>query len=73
MQKVKIFKSNVNESMDTNFIESNLNTFIKDKNIISITQSVVAKPSTPNTTTRNKEKTGQLYFIVITVFYDDNK
>lgn len=29
MQKVKIFKSHVNEVNDTNYIESNLNTFIE--------------------------------------------
>lgn len=72
MQKVRIFKSHVNEVKDTNSIESNLNTFIKDKTIISVTQSVVAKPNTANTTP-SQEKQSQLYFIVITVVYDDGK
>ena len=65
MQRVKIFKSHINEVSDTNNIESSLNSFVKDKNIISITQSMVAKPGTP-------EK-GSLYFITITVVYDDKK
>lgn len=73
MQKVKIFKSHVNEVNDTNYIESNLNTFIKDKKIISVTQSVVAKPNTPDAATCRKEATGPLYFIVITVVYDEEK
>lgn len=73
MQKVKIFKSHVNEISDTNSIESALNTFVKDKKIISVTQSVVAKPNTSDLSTHEQKKSGQFYFIVITVVYDDEK
>ena len=65
MQKVKIFKTHVNELKDTNSLESNLNLFVQDKTIISVTQSVVPKPGTP--------EAGALYFMVVTVVYDDNK
>lgn len=65
MQKVKIFKSHVNELTDTNSLENTLNNFVKDKSIISVTQSVVPKPGTA-------EK-GSLYFMVVTVVYDDKK
>lgn len=59
MNKIKIFKSHITETKDTNFIESSLNSFIKGKDIISINQSV-----TPSVGTQ-----GELYFIVITVVY----
>ena len=65
MQKVKIFKTHVNEVSDTNSLESKLNTFVRDKTIISVTQSVVPKPETP-------EK-NSLYFMVVTVVYEDTK
>ena len=65
MQKVKIFKTYVNELKDTSSLESNLNIFVQDKKIISVTQSVVPKPGTP--------ETNPLYFMVVTVVYDDNK
>lgn len=65
MQKVKVFKTHVNELTDTNSLESALNAFVKDKIIISVTQSVVPKPGTP-------EK-GSMYFMVVTVVYDDKK
>ncbi len=63
MQKVKIFKSHVNESRDTASIESTLNAFVKEKKIISVTQSVVAKPGTEGTTA--------IYFMVVTVVYEE--
>ena len=65
MQKVKIFKTHVNELKDTNSLESSLNLFVQDKKIISVTQSVVPKPGT--------QDRGSLYFMVVTVVYDDNK
>ena len=65
MQKVKIFKTHVNELKDTNSLESNLNLFVQDKTIISVTQSVVPKPGTP--------ESNALYFMVVTVVYEDNK
>ena len=65
MQKVKIFKTHVNELKDTNSLESSLNLFVQDKTIISVTQSVVPKPGTA--------EMGALYFMVVTVVYDDNK
>ena len=65
MQKVKIFKTHVNELKDTSSLESNLNLFVQDKTIISVTQSVVPKLGTP--------ETSPLYFMVVTVVYDDNK
>lgn len=63
MQKVKIFKSYVNETRDTTSIESSLNSFVRDKKIISMNQSVVAKPGT--------EGTNAIYFMVVTVIYED--
>lgn len=63
MQKVKIFKSHINESRDTASIESTLNAFVKGKKIISVTQSVVAKPGT--------EGTNAIYFMVVTVVYEE--
>ena len=65
MQKVKIFKTHVNELKDTSSLESNLNLFVQDKTIISITQSVVPK--------LGASETSPLYFMVVTVVYDDNK
>ena len=65
MQKVKIFKTHINELKDTNSMESNLNLFVQDKTIISVTQSVVPKLGT--------SETNPLYFMVVTVVYDDNK
>lgn len=63
MQKVKVFKSHVNESRDTTSIESALNAFVKDKKIISVTQSVAAKPGT--------EGASAIYFMVVTVVYEE--
>ena len=37
MQKVKIFKTHVNELKDTNSLESSLNLFVQEKKIISVT------------------------------------
>ena len=65
MQKVKVFKSYVNEMKDTSSLESNLNLFVQDKTIISVTQSIVPKTGT--------SESNALYFMVVTVVYDDNK
>lgn len=63
MQKVKIFKSHINESRDTTSIESSINAFVKGKKIISVTQSVAAKPGTEGPTA--------IYFMVVTVVYEE--
>lgn len=65
MQHVKIFKSNINEVSDTNHLESSISSFVKGKTIISLTQTMVEKPKSTEKNT--------LYFIVITVLYEDGQ
>jgi hypothetical protein len=62
--KIKIFKSNICETADTNNIESTVNSFINGKNIIDIKQSIATRPKGAG------DKT-QLYFITITVMYNE--
>ena len=65
VQHVKIFKSNINEVSDTNHLESSISSFVKGKTIISLTQTMVEKPKSTEKNT--------LYFIVITVLYEDGQ
>ena len=55
--KIKVFKSHIGETFDTNSIESNVNLFIKNKEIIDIKQSIAYD-----------DKHSQC-FIVMTVMY----
>ena len=63
--KIKIFKSHLSENDDTNNVESNVNIFIKGKDIIDIKQSISAKTDAKGETPH--------YFVIITVIYNDKK
>lgn len=65
MQRVKVFKSTVTDITDNNSLEHNFDLFVKDKEIISVTQSVTPKPGT--------EGKNASYFMVVTVVYDDKR
>lgn len=65
--KIKIFKSHVSEVADTNNIESSLNQFIRNKKVISIEQSMV--PKIQNSALSKEER---LYFVIITVLYEES-
>lgn len=62
--KIKVFKSHLSELEDTNSIESKINSFIKNKTIVSIEQSVVPK-------IQRGTKPECIYFTVITILYED--
>lgn len=60
--KIKIFKSYLSETTDTNSIESKVNAFISSKKVIDIKQSV---------SPFMKDGGTALSFTVITVMYED--
>ncbi|MDF2891229.1 MAG: hypothetical protein K0R80_1596 [Clostridia bacterium] len=57
--KVKIFKSHIAENYDSNNIEANVNSFIRDKKVVSIQQSTCFN------------ETSNTAFIAITVLYEE--
>ena len=69
MLKAKIFKSHINEITDTNNLELNLKNFIKNKKIINIKQSLVPEI---NETNKTSKQTKNLYFIAVTVIYEES-
>lgn len=69
---VKIFKSHINETTDTNSIEYQVNSFVKGKNVVAIEQSVVRRETEREASPiRAQGPTAPLYFIVITVLYEE--
>lgn len=60
--KIKTFRSHFDEVTDTNGIESKINSFIKDKKVIDIKQSISPKIGENGETHK--------YFALITVLYE---
>ncbi|MDU2686697.1 MAG: hypothetical protein E7C44_04440 [Paeniclostridium sordellii] len=56
--KIKVFKSHVGETFDTNSLESNVNFFIKNKTVIDIKQSI------------SYDEKNNKCFMVMTVIYE---